>query len=188
VLETIETDGFSACYVPDYTLRAHGETRFRAHLVRQLTDRLPYPSRREGECWYGTYVGQQWSTPLHLGVVARERPEAEAIMLGRLRDWQENSDEMRQIGPYFGLNRDYDHFLLGIAAPLWTLVAALFPGRDSKGYIAGELRLLVDELYRVRGPLEAILPALWLLWLAAAADADDAYESPGARHVSRRGQ
>lgn len=174
-LVALETERYTACYVPHYTTLSRRDPRFLPHLVRQISSR-PIPWANEDECWYDTYLGSHWSVPIHLALLAHLLPDQETEMLDRLRTWQEGTDEMRQIGPYFGLSYDYDKFLLGLSGPLWAFIAALFPSRDAKRYCSSQLRFLIDGLDTAHARF-AIFPAIWLLWLAVAAGQEEDYQA-----------
>lgn len=100
VLEHVEKNGFRACYVPHYARLAYDRS-YRHHFVRELIRREPYPwPTSDHDCWYTTWLGETYSPPLHLGIVAHEHPELEESAVARLRVWQEKRDiSLRQIGP-----------------------------------------------------------------------------------------
>jgi hypothetical protein len=134
VLETVKSEDFRACYVPDYARLSYDDKRFRPHLVRQLTARQPYPAPlADDECWYATFIGSLYAPFLHAGIAARESRD-ETTMLSRLRGWQEGStgSTMLQLGPYLGLSQDYDYFVLGAAAPFLALTEALFRSDEAR--------------------------------------------------------
>jgi hypothetical protein len=186
VLEHVEKNGFRACYVPHYARLAY-DPAYRHHFVRELIRREPYPwPTSDHDCWYTTWLGEMYSPPLHLGIVAREHPEREESAVAKLRVWQEERDiALRQIGPYLGLGQEYDYFILGIAAPLWAVAVALFPGEAGRRYCAEQLRFLVDGFDRI-DPSISLFSAVWLLWVAAAAGSDEDYGA-ARKFVSDRG-
>jgi len=73
------------------------------------------------------------------------------------------------IGPHFGLNRDYDDFIIG-GAPLIYAVAAVLcrKSRLTKAWIVKELSRLIDDEEEVGVRLEYTTAArIWLLHITA---------------------
>jgi hypothetical protein len=51
---------------------------------------------------------------------------------------------MTMIGPHFGLDRDYDTFVVGMAPRLWALLVALFKTPDAAAWVGDQLRSVLD--------------------------------------------
>jgi hypothetical protein len=75
-------------------------------LEHRLTDR---PARASSD--YGTYWGNEWCHPIHLGILAATNSSKAPVLLDRVKVWQLNEGSSSMIGPHFGLSRDYDLFL-----------------------------------------------------------------------------
>jgi hypothetical protein len=132
---------------------------------------------------YETYW-EQWREPLHLGLIARAFPPHGERAFARLRSWQE-ATTLTTIGPHFGLDRDYDTFVLFGAGLLWTLTAALFDQvGEAPQWIARQLAATL-EVGGMR--FEAVVnSATWLLYLSVAFREQGAFDV-AARHLARYG-
>jgi hypothetical protein len=115
-------------------------------------------------------LGQHFAGLLEVSLLVGEEtvPDEQGAYL--LNTWQEASElGLRQIGPYFGLNRDYDEFIIG-AAPLLFAVAAVMCRNQwqTKAWIAHELDALIrgEDDAGVQAPYTSAA-RLWLLHLAA---------------------
>lgn len=77
---------------------------------------------------YETYFGFQWSYPIHKGILAycSSNISDKMTQFNDFCKWQENSSHLNMIGPHFGLNYDYDQFLIWIAGGLLCLLSILF--------------------------------------------------------------
>ena len=127
VLMSVEDLDFAACFVPAYPRLALGDVRLLPHLARQIAAEELYPNS-DDVCWYSSYLGQVAATPLHLGILARLAYQDDA--LDRLCSWQGSAPA--RLGAAFRLSQEHDDFILAWAPPLWTLTAALFPGREAR--------------------------------------------------------
>lgn len=169
VLRTLEELKFEANYLLFFAEAALDEAEFRPEYLRRLA-RTSADDRLELE-QYGTYLGDGFPNILDIAILigARLIPEGEAVK--HLEAWQTRSGYMRTVGPYFGLSRDYDQHVIGIA-PFIYGVAGLLMARNESAYA-----WIVDDLYSIlnearerwsfEGPL-AIPTALWLAHLASA--------------------
>jgi hypothetical protein len=82
---------------------------------------------------------------------------------------------MSQIGPHFGLSRDYDDFVLGLSPVLWALAATLmYKVQGAVTYIASQVIEVLNHLERAH-PEASFFTAIWALHLASAADAGEQY-------------
>jgi hypothetical protein len=174
LLDHTEKLGFVAEYLQEYASRAGTDARFEREYFRCLRQsRLPWSGREAPR--YASYLGYHWYEPLHIGLLASEGPE-EDDWLARLRDWQERSSYMRQIGPQIGLDREYDDFVLGVAPVLWALLAVLMADvKGSSAYICDQLFLVLE---RMKDAIvdASFFSAVWLLHIAAATRDQVRYE------------
>ncbi len=93
-------------------------------------------------------------------------------MADRFRSWQESDGAgLPQLGPHFGLNRDYDEFLIGGAPVLCATAGALMPS------LALELLELMASLRTGLADWAGAPNAIWALHLTSAAADDDAFEA-----------
>jgi hypothetical protein len=179
VLQAIESADFAVPYTSVYAGLCLSEDWVRPHLLRRLA-LDPW----EGD--YGTYLGAYWRVPIHLALLANLQPAQGAARLQELIDWQERSSYMTQIGPHFGLSRDYDFFILGLAPTLWALIAALMravPGASP--YIVKQNQAVLEALSNANFPFAA-LTAVWLLHLAHAGDNLESFEV-ARQYINQRG-
>jgi hypothetical protein len=116
---------------------------------------------------YGTYWGNQWSEPLHLGLIARQLPDRAEEAFDRLRRWQKNGDSLTMIGPHFGLSREYDKFVVFGASLLLAVVACLFADVDgAPAWVLEQIgSITFAENMRYEGFINT---ATWQLYLASA--------------------
>lgn len=167
------TLNFAADYEPSMSIHAlRGEHDLEA-FVDWLIDHggLEESSQAAGST-YQTYLGWWAAHPLHLGVVAAERPALAAEMADRFRSWQAPKDrDLSQLGPYFGLSRDYDEFLIGGAPALCATVGALVPT------LTPELLELMASLRSALADWAGAPNAIWALHLASAIGNDAAFEA-----------
>ena len=184
VLRLAESLSFDAPFLAAYARRAVSDTRYRTEHLRLLVqaDSLYGP---EGQvAHYGTFLGSQWSAPVHLGLLSVADPHLHR--LEELREWQERSGYMSRIGPHLGLSRDYDEFVLGLAPVLWALTAALMykvPGAAT--YILSQLATVLDRLGRAHIEV-SFFSALWMLHIAGAV-ADGAHYEQARAFLNARG-
>jgi hypothetical protein len=174
ILLHIEELGFErggGTFIPRYAALSRTDAKYQKHFVRYLQTREnAHPALSEEDA-YSSYLGYQWSVPIHLGILAVSSPEGDKEQyFQRLRQWQEHSSYMTMIGPHLGLSRDYDDFILGLAPALWALIALLMHDiPEAVNYIAQQCR---DILERVEtAPVDtSFFTALWLLHISASCD------------------
>lgn len=126
---------------------------------------------------YPTYVGTNFSTPIHFALLQYTTHAGTGHWLDRLCRWQEEGTWIHpQIGPHFGLDRDYDFFLGGMASAFWALIAALMKTDGNAGdYIFRQCALIADEPGLVLPCYE--LYSAWMLHIAAAYGLEDHFEA-----------
>lgn len=125
---------------------------------------------RDAAYRYGGFIGDYIPGLLEISIL---------ISCGRLPDeggprklekWQERSGYgMRTIGPYFGLSRDYDSFVLGVAPYVYGMAGMLLREHpESYSWLAKDLHSIVMQEYRQQVREPAMLPgAVWLLHISA---------------------
>jgi hypothetical protein len=175
VLMHAESERFDANFLARYCTLGKNDRRFRDHYLRLLAELSAAPSGKQRSWDYGSYIGYWWPEPLHMGLLAIHRP-GEDDYLRRLQHWQEKTSYITQIGPHFGLSRDYDDFLLGTAPAYLALVASLMhsvPGAGS--YIADLYRPMLDRLGRAPREVSFFM-ALWFVHVAASLTNNERYE------------
>jgi hypothetical protein len=112
-------------------------------------------------------LGNEWSIPIHLGILAAfANDNLEYKYFADFKNWQENSSYLKQIGPRFGLSRDYDLFILAMSGGIFALISILFyKVPESREYIAKEIYtiLIKSDRFDVNFTL---FNAIWLLHIS----------------------
>ncbi len=186
-IERLSFDREPGVLLPQYAELSLVYPKFRREFIRYLRKQFMGSRRSAGaDGVYGNYMGSMWSEPIHLGILgATSTPQKGIKYLKDLKDWQERSS-MSQIGPYFGLDRDYDQFIFGLAGMLWGLVAALLreiPGAIA--YIAEQCSIVLRAL-KGASNLYSFHTALWTLHISAAGRLDEPYEF-ARKFINKRG-
>lgn len=175
LLTHLEDLAFEANFLPTYAALALEQTDFLPHFLRLLAGLdISLPPRRVSSK-YESYLGSQWGEPIHIGLLALNR-SGEQDYLQRLRHWQEHAAPMSMIGPHFGLSREYDDFVLGLAPAFVAFLAALtYKVQGSAEYLLAQLRLILTSLNGA--PAATSFPtALWALHVASAANEISQFE------------
>lgn len=180
----LERSALEVPWASTYARLALRDPRFRDRMVRAL---VPEVNGKPPPIDYGSYWGETWSTPLHLGLLAALDPGLGESCLATLKRWQENESDpgrMLMIAPYPGLSRDYDSFVFFLAPYLWALLAALMARVPGIGrWVCGQLRLIVEAPV----PLALTAPAaVWLLHLAEIFDSENDWQVAEA-HINEAG-
>lgn len=164
---------FEADYAPSMCISALRSELDRGALVDWLIEHGGLDGSNQNPAFsYQTYLGWNSAHPLHLGIVAAERPALAAEMADRFRLWQaSNWEGFPRLGPHFGLSRDYDELLVGAAPALCAAVGALVPR------LAPELLGLMASLRAPLADWGAAPNAIWALHLASATRDDAAFEA-----------
>ena len=111
---------------------------------------------------YQTYFGATWSIPVHIGLLQYWTHDATGKWLKALEKWQEKGWYLTQIGPHFGLSRDYDEFIFTLAAPFLGLLAGLMRSEPrSGGYIADQCAAIFDCIEKH----PSASSRFWSLWI-----------------------
>jgi hypothetical protein len=182
--DALERSGLGVPWASAYARLALRDPRFRSRLPEVLLLELEDEPLTSD---YGTYWGDAWSRPLHLGLLAVLDPGRGESCLTALQQWQGNERDpgrMLMLAPYPGLSRDYDSFLFFQAPYLWALLAALTARVPGAGqWICGQIRLIVEA----PAPFVLIAPAAaWLLHLAETFDSEEEWQVAEA-HINEAG-
>lgn len=166
LLVHVERLNFRSDYLHEYATLAlgPGRARYLPHFLRYLKSRVAESGRSHG--LYLSYIGSDWSPPVHHGILASMSPASEKEQyFQKTRQWQEREldapDAVPDFGPmgnyerlarvkdghYFpkmicavppSMSNTYSVFIVGTAAPLWALVAVLMRELPQAVRYAGE--------------------------------------------------
>lgn len=187
ILDHIEYNKFNCNYLEDYALLSKCNKDYRKYFYKFIlnyeTDRSKFSNPGD----YGTYMGHNWSMPIHFAILCNYSENDKLLWFNRFKDWQENSYYLSQIGPHFGLSYDYDMFILETSPPLLALIASLMyevPG--AVRYISVQLRHILQSLSD-RFLAVPFFNAVWLMHLSASVeDSYDLFEL-GQRYINEHG-
>lgn len=190
VLLHIEALGFErgqGTFLPSYALLSKKFPELQKQFLRYLRARFASSNLIKEYDNYPSYLGQQWSYPIHIGLLtANGTPEEKVTYLHKLQQWQD-TPPLTMIGPHFGLSRDYDWFILNFAGPLWALVAALMHDLPEAGlYIAQQCRAIILEMKSAPSDL-SIFTALWMLHIAASSELAEEEFEIARNYINERG-
>ncbi len=174
--------------LPQYAYLWQFDPRFGDHFVRYLQRRDQTPGAVGEKDEYPTYLGGHWSVPLHLGILCFTSHEisTKESYFARLRNWQEEGF-IRQIGPFFGLDKDYDKFILGSAAFVWGLVSLLMSDiPEAVNYICRQCRWILKEIETQPSRI-SLFTALWLLHASASTDICEEFFNDARSFINERG-
>jgi hypothetical protein len=171
VLVRTESLGFNSgrgTTLPSYAVLGAAAPEFLSDFQRYLVARRTGNAKREVDR-YPSYFGENWVTPLHLGVLSSLQPAPSSPQyFDAFRRWHEEpGGPALRIGPWFGLNMDFDDFLAYYSAPFFALLAALMA--DVAGavrYFAGQLGTVFGEVRADRLAVRSHI-ASWVLHLYA---------------------
>jgi hypothetical protein len=176
VLEHAAEAGLKGSYLRDLALWARNEEAVRALFLVQLKDFVwldKWPSIDSG---YDSNLGSCWGFPLHIALLSFGKVVEQPALFEKLQWWQEKSSYMSQIGPHFGLSRDYDAFVLGTAGAFCALIAVLMMNdEEAVRYVAQQMQKV---LFGIKSCVSTvwIYTAFWSLHLAAAANDGEGFE------------
>lgn len=121
---------------------------------------------------YGTAIGEYFSGIIEIPLLAAEGTISDAEAPKLLDNWQAQAGfGIKRIGPHFGLDREYDEFVLRVAPFLFASAAAICQGRlQTKTWIVRELNDILTHEHEVNVAPAYLIPAqLWLLHMTASA-------------------
>lgn len=187
-LETLEFEKEKGAVLPSYALLTQKYTGIKPHFIRRLKNKIEKPKGLFENEAYETYLGSEWEIPIHLGMLsAFAEDNLENKYFEDFKNWQEKSSYLKQIGPSFGLSRDYDLFILGMSGAVLGLTATLFYKVDkAREYIAGELFNIIENAERFN-PNVNIFNALWLLHIAPNSDKGKEYYEFAKDYINSNG-
>lgn len=175
-IEFLEFEKDKGTILPSYALLTKKYSVIKQHFIRLLKLKITKPKGLfEPEAYY-TYLGNEWEIPIHLGMLsAFADDKLESKYFEDFKNWQEKSYYLKQIGASYGLSRDYDLFILGMAGAVLGLTAILFYKVDkAREYVAGELFEIIKNSDKF-DPNVNIFNALWLLHIAPNSDKGKEY-------------
>ena len=117
--------------------------------------------------YFSNEIFNDYIEAIYIGIISyNDRTNTSEDHLKLLKNWQEN-EYMKQIGPYFGLNHDYDRFILGASGLLWAIIAALM--KDNKKAIKYISQQCIDIFEKIKDrPLsETYYLSLWTLHISS---------------------
>lgn len=165
--------------LPSYALLGAEDPAFLDDFQRHLVARRTGAAKREVDR-YPSYFGEAWVTPLHLGILSSLQTEPSSpTYFDLFRRWHEEPvGPVLRVGPWFGLNMDFDDFLAYYSAPFFALIATLMAD------VVGAIRYFAGQISTVHGEVRADRVAVrghiasWILHLYAAdAHAECDYEA-----------
>jgi hypothetical protein len=155
LLEHVETLGFSRTsrdILPAYAQISIHDKYYQSQFIRYLHELSKGRTFSHIQANFETYLGTQWPEPIFIGILSPSEYRNPCISYTQLlTDFQTSSSFPSTIGPYFGLEMDYDEFILGVAAAYFALVASLM--RDEVGavrYICEQIKLILVSLEDTR--------------------------------------
>lgn len=175
-IEFLEFEKDKGTILPSYALLTKKYSAIKPHFIRLLKLKIEKPKGLFESEAYDTYLGNEWEIPIHLGMLsAFADDKLEGKYFDDFRNWQEKSYYIKQIGASYGLSRDYDLFILGMAGAVLGLTTILFYKVDkAREYIASELFDIIKNSGRFN-PNVNIFNALWLLHIAPNSDKGKEY-------------
>ncbi|MFF5383358.1 hypothetical protein [Pedobacter suwonensis] len=167
----IEDLGFekgTGIITPSYAQLSLVYPELKEHFLRRLAiNATKETTLYEAEA-YDTYLGNTWFVPIHLGILAAVAQDNNRFeYFTKFKIWQEESTYIKQIGPSFGLSRDYDLFILGMSGAFFGLLFVLFSKvEQAKVYIADQLFEIVKKSDHYDWE-QQIFNALWLIHISS---------------------
>ncbi len=168
IFETAEELNFSANYLRDLACLAPGNLLLQHLFTTRLREIFMEDKEYSGD--YNSYLGSSIAGLLEISLLVGTKtiPDEKGVEL--LANWQRGYSGISMIGPNFGLSRDHDEFLLGIAPLLYAVAAVLSrKNKFTMTWIVHELSALIDGEEKVHIREEYTSAArVWLLHIAAA--------------------
>ncbi|WP_333768669.1 hypothetical protein [Streptomyces sp. IBSBF 2435] len=170
IFSKIESLNFAANCLGDYARIALGEFALSAPYLDALESMHTRATNATGR--YGGVLGDYLPGLTELSILIATGRVPDSAGPTRLEDWQNRSGHgMRTIGPYFGLAREYDSFVLGIAPFIYAMAGmTLRDKEESYRWLVSDLHSIVAKEHEHGISKVAIIPgALWLLHISASA-------------------
>lgn len=167
-IEDLEFSRTIEYILPSYATLSISDEFYQDQFTRYLKkvwqgDVLKPPKAR-----FNTYFGSIWPALIYLAILASSEGDESITFDSSLEKYQGSSYFPTTIGPHFGLDRDYDMFIIGAAPAYLALIAALM--RDHKNavrYICEQVRIITDYLGGMSG-VYSFISASWLLHISSA--------------------
>jgi hypothetical protein len=167
-IEELEYEKNTGLILPAYATLSKTIPLMRDHFIRRLKQKAGTPNGLFSFESYGSYLGTEWSIPVHLGMLSAfaEDGMEEKYFLD-FKNWQEKSYYLKQIGASYGLSRDYDIFILGMSGAVLSLTGILFyKVAGAREYVSNELLGIIKKSDRFDFSA-SIYNCLWLLHLCS---------------------
>jgi hypothetical protein len=173
ILEHLEHLRFETRYAQTYALLAGQVSECKERFFEFLLN--AEMSHIRSGCDYSlSYLGNAWSRPIHLALLAHQDPDRAGDWFQKLKHWQEEGSFMSMIGPYWGLSRDYDEFIARLSPFLWSLLAALMKSLPSaQSYFCDRI---IEILRTVGADHISVFHAVWLLHIASSCGSKKDYD------------
>jgi len=159
---------FRASYLQTYARGATLDSTLKQQFIEALAETifgskpLPFSDVQYERPFYWAH----WELPIHLGILATNLPDKRADCFHHLREWQLHSYHISQIGPHWGLSRDYDECVALASASFWALVAALFCNTvEARKFIAEQMKPVFMAV-KNHDRAVAVFHAIWLFHVA----------------------
>lgn len=187
-IEFLEFEKDKGTILPSYALLTKKYSVIKPHFIRLLKLKITKPKGLFEPEAYETYLGNEWGIPIHLGMLsAFADDKLEGKYFDDFKNWQEKSYYLKQIGASYGLSRDYDLFILGMAGAVLGLSAILFYKVDkAREYITDELYDIIKKSNKF-DPNVNIFNALWLLHIAPDSDKGKEYFEYAKEYINSNG-
>jgi hypothetical protein len=161
--------------LPSFSLLSIKDKTFFSNLIEHI--KTESNNNFTTEYNFNTYLGSQWFTPVFYVLIIGFTTDEKTIeyFSNRLMSWQSESSYMPQITPAFGLSRDYDEFIIGLAPQFITLCIAT---ANKQGEFCRELALVLIQILkdkRIKAHWFGINSAIYLLHISARLKMNDEF-------------
>lgn len=165
-IEGLEYEKNTGLILPSYAALSKNIPLMKTHFIRRLKQKAETPNGLFAVETYDTYLGTEWSIPVHLGMLSAFASDGkEEKYFLDFRNWQEKSYYLKQIGASYGLSRDYDIFILGMSGAVLSLTGILFyKVNGARDYISNELLDIIKKADRFDFGV-SLYNCMWLLHL-----------------------
>lgn len=174
-LQHVEALKFPINYLEAYALLAQELTTCKGAFFRYLQE--AEKTHFTFGCAYSrTYLGSEWSTPIHLALLAYRNPFLSENYVDEIKGWQEKSSYVSQIGPNWGLSYDYDEFIARQSPFLWALIANLLSlSFKAQRYICEQMIAVLRTMLRAHNYV-GFFHAVWLLHISSVCGHNEGFE------------
>ncbi len=166
-LEQIRFEDESGNIIPSYATLSCIDLKYSKYLYNYLRNIFLNKKLRNHNFNYKNYFSSFFGYPIHLGILSTVETD-----LNFCKDyfyefiwWQEKSTDMKYIASNFGLNRDYDIFILGFSGIYLMMLSLLFDKIEiSHEYISKILFDIIEKSKKFNFMI-TFYNSLWLLYL-----------------------